>query len=93
MTESAFRAREFTYRQGVFVKQDPVFFDHTHTCEDMGMEADFYCAGCHVHMSLGAVQSYLNMMERDVVGWVKPEFEGIKFLREEERDTEYYLWA
>ncbi|KAI9646069.1 hypothetical protein NHQ30_005507 [Ciborinia camelliae] len=94
MTESPFKSREFTYRQGVFVKQDPAFFNRVHICEDEGSsEKDFYCPGCHVPMSLGAYQAYIGMMARDVEGWKKPEFEGVKFERIEERDTEYYLWA
>lgn len=94
MTESRFKAREFSYRQGVFVKRDPVFFARNHICEEGGDgERDFYCPGCRVPMSLGAYQSYINMMARDVAGWSKPEFEGVKYERVEERDTEYYLWA
>ncbi|QSZ34903.1 hypothetical protein DSL72_007764 [Monilinia vaccinii-corymbosi] len=94
MTESPFRAREFSYRQGGFVKQDPAFFDQTHTCEGVeDGEVDFYCAGCRVPMSLGAFQAYIGMMERDVVGWKKPEFEGVKFERVKERDIDYYMWA
>ncbi|RAL59480.1 hypothetical protein DID88_006595 [Monilinia fructigena] len=94
MTESPFRHRKFSYRQGVFVKQDPIFFDRTHICEDKDDgERDFYCSGCRVQMSLGAYQAYIGMMERDVIGWKKPEFEGVKFERVEKRDTQYYLWA
>lgn len=94
MTESPFRHRGFSYRQGVFVKQDPIFFDQTHICEDKDDgERDFYCPGCRVQMSLGAYQAYIGMMERDVIGWKKPEFEGVKFERVEKRDTEYHLWA
>ncbi|KAF7879167.1 hypothetical protein EAF04_000366 [Stromatinia cepivora] len=104
MTESPFSPRFFSYRQGGFVKQDPVFYTRVHVCENGGQghgqgngngnaEKDFYCSGCHAPMSLGAYRAYISMMERDVRGWKGPAFEGVKYERVEERDTEYYLWG
>lgn len=102
MTESPFSPSYFSYRQGVFVKQDPAFYSRTHVCEvdidgnrigEVDGAKDFYCPGCHVQMSLGAYRAYLGMMERDVRGWKAPTFEGVKFERVESRDMEYHLWA
>ncbi|APA10622.1 hypothetical protein sscle_06g053920 [Sclerotinia sclerotiorum 1980 UF-70] len=110
MTESPFSPRYFSYRQGGFVTQDPVFYPSVHVCGNAGqrqnqgngngsgtgvgdVEKDFYCPGCHVPMSLGAYRAYISMMERDVRGWKGPVFEGVKYERVEERDTEYHLWG
>ncbi|KAJ8065698.1 hypothetical protein OCU04_006369 [Sclerotinia nivalis] len=106
MTESPFSPRFFSYRQGAFAKQDPVLYPRVHVCENGGQgqsqengngvgdaEKDFYCPGCHVPMSLGAYRAYISMMERDVRGWKGPKFEGVRYERVEERDTEYHLWG
>ncbi|KAF5873841.1 uncharacterized protein Bfra_005308 [Botrytis fragariae] len=96
VTEPSFSPRVFNYRQGVFVQQDPEFLSRVHVCDNNGegrREKYFDCPGCHEYMSLGAYRAYMNMMERDVVGWRKPEFEGVVYEREKERDMEYYLWG
>ncbi|TGO35141.1 hypothetical protein BHYA_0169g00210 [Botrytis hyacinthi] len=96
MTEPSFSPRIFNYRQGVFVQQDPEFLSRDHVCDNNGegrAEKYFDCPGCHEYMSLGAYRAYMNMMERDVVGWRKPEFEGVVYERETERDMECYLWG
>ncbi|KAF7856163.1 uncharacterized protein EAF02_011422 [Botrytis sinoallii] len=96
MTEPSFSPRVFNYRQGVFVHQDPDFLSRVHVCDNDGEgmgEKYFDCPGCHEYMSLGAYRAYMNMMERDVVGWKKPEFDGVVYERETERDMEYYSWG
>ncbi|KAF7937589.1 uncharacterized protein EAE98_001903 [Botrytis deweyae] len=92
MTEPSFSPRVFNYRQGVFVHQDPDFLSRVHVCDNDGEgrgEKYFDCPGCHGYMSLGAYRAYMNMMERDVVGWKKPEFDGVVY----EREMEYYSWG
>lgn len=96
MAEPSFSPRVFNYRQGMFVPQDPEFLSRDHVCDNNGegrAEKCFDCPGCHEYMSLGAYRAYMNMMERDVVGWRKPEFEGVVYERETERDMECYLWG
>ncbi|KAM0167009.1 hypothetical protein ACHAQE_000925 [Botrytis cinerea] len=96
MTESSFSPRVFSYRQGVFVQQDPEFLNRVHVCDnngEVGGENEFYCPGCHKYMSLGAYRAYMNMMERDVLGWRKPEFEGVVYERETEKEMEHHLWG
>ncbi|TGO91979.1 hypothetical protein BPOR_0013g00100 [Botrytis porri] len=96
MTEPSFSRRVFNYRQGVFVPQDPDFLSRVHVCDNNGEgrgEKDFECPGCHEYMSLGAYRAYMNMMERDIVGWRIPEFEGVVYERENEKNMEYCLWG
>ncbi|KAF7948835.1 hypothetical protein EAE96_008019 [Botrytis aclada] len=100
VAEPSFPPRVFNYRQGVFVPQDPEFLSRVHVCDNNGEgrgDKYFDCPGCHEYMSLGAYRAYMNMMERDIVGWRKPEFEGVVYEKETERDVErdmeYYLWG